>query len=188
MTEINLLPWREKKREFEKKQFVIYLMVGLVGAALVVFVINFYATHLVALQTERNQRLTSEITVMDHQILEIKNLKKFRQALVARMNIIQNLQATRTLTVHLMDEVIKIIPEGVFLSEIGRVGDKVTILGFSESNTNISQLMRSIQSSIWIEDPELTEIKKSTDVKEVDENEFKLSFVLKSRTQLGAKI
>lgn len=188
MTEINLLPWREKKREFEKKQFTLYLMVGLMSAIIAVFLINAYATHLITLQSQRNLLLTTEISAMDRQILEIKDLKKLRLALIARMNIIQNLQATRTLTVHLLDEVIKIIPDGVFLYEIGRVGDKVTVLGYAESNTNISQLMKSIENSTWIDAPELTEIKRTTDLKQANENEFKLSFVLKSRTMLGLTI
>ena len=185
MTEINLLPWREQKREQEKKEFLTYLVVGVVGAIIIVFLINYYATYLVDMQTQRNQRLKNEITELEKQIVAIRDIKTLRQALIARMVIVQNLQATRTLTVHLLDEIIKIIPDGVYLYQMGRVVNKVTILGYAESNTNISQLMRSIEKNFWIQDPELTEIKKITDVKQLDESEFKLSFILKSKTMLG---
>ena len=94
---------------------------------------------------------------------EIANIKKLRQALLARMNIVQNLQATRSLTVRLFDELIKIMPDGVYLTNVERAGDKITLLGYAESNTNISQLMRNIENNRWIQDPELTEIKKSKD-------------------------
>ena len=124
--------------------------------------------------------------IAEKKIKEISEIKKLRQALIARMNIVQNLQATRTLTVRLLDEIIRILPEGVYLYQIERVGDKVTLLGYAESNTNISKLMRSIEGSVWIKDPELTEIKKTTDNKLPDENEFKLGFILKSKTALGS--
>ena len=103
------------------------------------------------------------------------------------MNIVQDLQATRTLTVRLLNEIIDIIPDGIYLYQIGRVGDKVTLLGYAVSNTNISGLMRSIGSSIWTQDPQLAEIKKSIEVERSDNNEFKLSFVLKSKSMLGTK-
>ena len=186
MTDINLLPWRELKREREKKQFITYLLVGLFSSIIIVFLINYYATSLVDMQTDRNQRLKNEIAQLDSQIKEISDIRSLREALIARMIIVQNLQATRTLTVRLLDEIIKILPEGVYVYQIDRVGDKITLLGYAESNTNISQLMRSIETSIWIQDPELTEIKKTVETKQFDENEFKLSFILKSKTMLGA--
>ena len=186
MTDINLLPWREQKREREKKQFITYLTTGAISAIAIVLIINYYATYLVDMQEHRNQRLKDEITQLEKKIKEISEIKKLRQALIARMNIVQNLQATRTLTVRLLDEIIRILPEGVYLYQIERVGDKVTLLGYAESNTNISKLMRSIEGSVWIKDPELTEIKKTTDNKLPDENEFKLGFILKSKTALGS--
>lgn len=188
MTEINLLPWREKKREQEKKQFTISLLIGLIMAVVVVFLIDYYAKSLVDAQTQRNQRLKDEITQLEKQIKEISEIKKLRQALIARMTIVQNLQATRALTVRLFDEIIKIMPDGVYLNHVERVGDKVTLLGYAESNTNISLLMRHIESNAWIQNPVLTEIKKSVEAKKLDENEFKLSFILKSKSMLGSKL
>ena len=188
MTNINLLPWREKKREQEKKQFAIYLFIRLIAAVLVVGLIDYYAKNLVNAQTQRNQRLKDEIAQFERQIKEISELKKLRQALIARMNIVQNLQATRALTVRLFDEIIKILPDGVYLNQVERIGNKVTLLGYAESNTNISLLMRNIEGNAWIQDPVLTEIKKTSEAKKPDENAFKLSFILKSKSMLGPKL
>ena len=110
-----------------------------------------------------------------------------RQELIARMSIVKNLLATRTLTVRLFDEVINIMPDGVYLNHVDRIGDKITLLGYAESNTSISRLMRNIEGSAWIQDPELTEIKKTTEVKQLDQNEFNLSFILKPKITSGAK-
>lgn len=108
------------------------------------------------------------------------------------MTIVQNLQATRGLTVHLFDELIKVLPDGVYLTQMKREGNRITLLGYSESNSNVSILMRNIEANPWIQEPELTEIKKSKDQQdanaavnptpETGENEFKLSFVLKPKS------
>ncbi len=188
MTEINLLPWREKKREQVKKQFTIYLITGISTAILTVFLMNYYATSLVDDQTAANQRLKDEITQLDKQIKEISELKKLRLSLIARMTIVQNLQATRVLTVRLFDEIIKVMPDGIYLYHVDRTGNKVTLLGYAESNTNISLLMRKIEGSVWIQDPVLTEIKKGKEGVTNENNDFKLSFILKSNSMLGLKL
>jgi type IV pilus assembly protein PilN len=196
MTEINLLPWRETRREHEKKKVSIYLLAGLIFSLVMVFLIYSYAMSMVDDQTQRNQRLKNEINTLNKQIIEISKLKKLRQALIARMNIVQDLQATRILTVRLFDELITITPNGVYLYRIERATNKVTLLGYSESNTSISRLMRNIQASKWIQDPELTEIKKTeedkpgvqkTESNPYVQNEFNLSFVLKPKTLFGEK-
>lgn len=178
MTDINLLPWRELKREQEKKIFITHLALGLTVAAVLVFLVNLYANHLIEAQTQRNRILETEIKTLEKQIQEIAEIKKLRQALIARMVVIQNLQATRILTVRLFDELIKIMPKGVFLTRFERNGDKITLWGYAESNSNISQLMRHIEKNAWIKAPDLTEIKKSKESTSQVENEFKLSFVL----------
>lgn len=184
MTEINLLPWREIKREHEKKQFTTMMAGALILGAGLVLLFNYYANSLVEGQTLRNQRLQAEIAVMDKEILEIKKLKEVRESLISRMTIVQNLQATRTLTVHLFDELVKVVPDGVYLTQLQRVADRVTVLGYSESNTNVSILMRNIEKNPWIQEPVLTEIKKNANAKNAEDktnnkNEFKLSFILK---------
>ena len=187
MTDINLLPWREKRREQEKKHFMFYLIGGVFFAIVIVFFINYYATSLVDAQTKRNQQLKQEITQFDIQIKDISHLKQLRQELIARMAIVKNLLATRTLTVRLFDEIINIMPDGIYLNHVDRVGDKITLIGYAESNASISQLMRNIERSNWIQDPELSEIKKIIEAKKIDQNEFNLSFILKPKTNVGAK-
>lgn len=181
MTEINLLPWREQKREQEKKLFTTMLLIGIVVAAVIVFLINSYASHLVSNQIERNQTLQKEITALDDQIKEIRALKQIREGLISRMSIVQNLQSTRTLMVHLFDELIKVTPPGIYITKLKREHDVVTLWGYSESNTSISTLMRNIEANAWIQNPVLTEIKKNDEKKQAPDNEFKLSFVLKPK-------
>lgn len=181
MTEINLLPWREHKREQDKKLFTTMSLMGVIFAALIVFLINTYAVHLVNNQTIRNQTLQKEITSLNEQIKEIKVLKQVRDGLISRMSIVQNLQSTRTLMVHLFDELIKVMPPGIYVTKLERQNDVVSLWGYAESNTNISLLMRNIENNAWIQLPILTEIKRMDEKKQAADNEFKLSFVLKPK-------
>lgn len=180
MTEINLLPWREQKREQEKKLFTTMLLIGIIIAAAIVFLMNFYVSHLISNQTNRNQILQKEITALDEQIKEIKALKQIREGLISRMSIVQNLQSIRTLMVHLFDELVRIIPPGIYITKIQREHDVITLWGYSESNTSVSILMRNIDADVWIQNPILTEI-KNVELKQSPNNEFKLSFVLKPK-------
>ncbi|MFI4919382.1 MAG: PilN domain-containing protein [Legionellales bacterium] len=181
MMEINLLPWRERKREQEKKLFMTVIAVSLFVSVFVVISINYYASNLVGNQQARNDMLQKEIVILDGQIKDIKLLKLVKKGLISRMSIIQNLQSTRTLMVHLFDELIKIMPPGVYVTKLERQNDLVSIWGYSESNTNVSLLMRNIENNDWIQNPALTEIKKMEEKKQPADNEFKLSFVLKPK-------
>lgn len=181
MTEINLLPWRERKREAEKKLFTTLLIITAVVAAVIVFCINYYASGLVSNQTERNNLIQNEITILDQQIVEIKALKQTREALISRMTIVQNLQSTRTLMVHLFDELIKVMPSGVYVTKMERKSDVVSLWGFSESNTNVSLLMKNIEVNEWIQNPVLTEIKKDDEKNQPADSGFILSFVIKPK-------
>lgn len=179
MTDINLLPWREAKREQEKKMFITMLAVVFISAIVFVSLFDYCVTRVVANQAELNQRLKNEIALLDDKLKTIAGLKKERLALIARMQVVENLQSTRPLTIHLFDEIIKIMPVGVVVTKIERKDNQVNIWGYSESNTNISDLMRNIEDNRWIQEPELTEIKKATEAKQTMNNEFKLSFVLR---------
>ncbi len=190
MTQINLLPWRELKREQEKKLFTTLLLVCIVVAVFIVFLINSYASGLVSNQITRNQMLQKEINDMDAQIKEIKNLQKAREMLISRMSIVQHLQSTRTLMVHLFDELINVIPSGIYLAQIDGKNDVISISGHTESNTFVSMLMRNIENNDWLHNPILTEIKKDDDDKDQNkqqsaDNEFKLTFVLAPQFQIG---
>ena len=186
MTEINLLPWREKRREQEKKLFTSMLLGSVVAAAFAVFLVNSYVSYLIDNQTARNIMLDKEIKVLDNQIKEIKSLKQVRQSLISRMSIIQNLQSTRTLMVHLFDELINVVPDGVFVYKLERKDDKITLWGYAEANTNISILMKKIETNPWVESPVLTQIKKMDDSTQAANNDFSLSFILTPPKKVGS--
>ena len=188
MTQVNLLPWRELKREQEKKLFTLMLLVSIVASAFVVFLINSYASGLVSNQVTRNQMLQKEINTMDAQIKEIKNLQKAREMIISRMSVVQHLQSTRTLMVHLFDELINITPSGVYLTQVEGKNDVITLSGYTESNTFVSILMRNIENNDWVHNPLLGEIKKEDNEKKKQQsasNEFKLTFVLAPQFQIG---
>lgn len=187
MTQINLLPWREQKREQEKKLFTAMLVVCVALAAFVVFLINCYASDLVSNQISRNQMLQKEITVYNNQLLEIKGLVKIREMLISRMSIVRNLQATRTLMVHLFDELIEVTPTGIYLTQIQGKNNTITLSGYAESNTYVSQEMMHIEKDNWLHNPVLNEIKKMEDKKQPADNEFKLTFILESNYPLGGR-
>lgn len=187
MVQINLLPWREQKREQEKKEFTTYIMLGVAIAAFIVFIFNYYAMSVLDAQKQRNELLNKEITKLDAQIKEIKSLKQLRADLIARMTIVQDLQSTRSLTVRLFDELIDITPDGVLFTKVERLGTRVSIYGYADSNTQVSSLMRNIEADKWFKDPELTEIKKTDDKTDADKNTFKLSFELKSASTMVIK-
>ncbi|HHF7372657.1 PilN domain-containing protein [Legionella bozemanae] len=181
MTQVNLLPWRELRREQEKKLFTTILLACIVAAAFIVFLINSYASGLVRNQVTRNQILQKEINSMDAQIKEIKNLQKAREMMISRMSIVQHLQSTRTLMVHLFDELINITPSGIYLTQVEGKNDVITVSGYTESNAFVSILMRNIENNDWLHNPLLSEIKKEEDEKKKQHtanNEFKLTFVL----------
>ncbi|KTD06169.1 Tfp pilus assembly protein PilN [Legionella gratiana] len=186
MTQINLLPWREQKREQEKKLFMVLFFMSIVISAFTVFLINSYATNLVSNQIARNQMLQNEISAMNNQLNEIKSLKKTREMFISRMFVVQNLQSTRTLMVHLFDELINVTPSGIYLTRIEGKNDVLSVTGYTESNTNVSILMKNIENNDWLHSPVLTEIKKGDNKEEQPANsEFKLNFILSPQFQLG---
>jgi type IV pilus assembly protein PilN len=128
---------------------------------LVVGLIHSYYAEQISNQQGRNQFLKSEIGKLDKEIAEINKLKDEIQALLARKQIIETLQADRAQTVHLLDELVKQMPEGVFLKSIAQKGMRIQLVGYSQSNARVSTLMRNIESSRWLGDPELIEVKSA---------------------------
>ncbi len=181
MTDINLIPWRSLEREQRRQDFYILIGLSVVLAILIAIFLNFFALSFVDHQKNRNRQLQDEIVLLDAQIRKINGLKALKDNLIARMKIIQRLQANRILTVHLFDEIIKVLPDGVYLTDIKKAGDVITLMGYSESNTNVSLLMRNIQQNPWIQVPNLTEIKKNKNTAGAVNNEFNLRFILKPK-------
>lgn len=154
-TRLNLLPWRELRRREQDRQ----LLTIAIGAWLLMGTIVFYAhihmSDLIETQNQRNAFLQKEIAELDKQIKEIAELKKKRADLVARMNVIQQLQTDRTRVVRIFDELTRKLPEGVHFTTFKRQGDNLALTGVAQSNARVSALMRNLASSDWFADPSL---------------------------------
>lgn len=174
MAHINLLPWRDELREERKNEFFAFLVGSGVVSLFIMIMVHVVMASRIDTQAERNHVLKVEIKLLDKKIAEIKQLKKLKAALIARMAIIQELQTNRAQVVHLFDDVVKVLPKGIHLYEVSRHGNQLTFSGFSDSNTNISKLMRNIDKSTWLSGPVLNEI-KTEDKNGKRESEFTLN-------------
>ncbi len=175
---INLLPHRDERRKRARTHFaVIAGMTAALGAVIwgAGHVVN---SNRVAAQQDRNTFLKGEIAKLDKQIADIKKLKDEIQALLARKQIIETLQADRAQTVHLLDQLVRQMPEGVYLKSVKQKGLAVHLDGYAQSNARVSTLMRNIESSPWLEKPELVQI-KATAVDKKRLSEFNLNLSLK---------
>jgi len=173
---INLLPHREERRKRARKYFY-YLGGGTaaVGLLIVVAVHGFYAKK-IDVQAERNTFLKSEMAKLDKEIAEIEQLKEKIQDLLARKQVIETLQSDRAQTVHLLDELVRQMPEGVYLRSIRQQGLRINLLGYAQSNARVSTLMRNVEGSTWLEKPVLVEVKAaSVDKRRVSDFELFLS-------------
>ena len=158
MAQINLLPWREERRQELKRGFLVTLaLVAVLGAGLVLLadrVVNSQIEH----QRARNAYLTQNIKALDKQVAEIRELQKRRNQLIDRMRVIQELQGTRPLIVRVLDQLVRTIPDGVFYSSLTTKGKKINIEGIAESNNRVSSLMRRLDSSGWLTSPNLDRV------------------------------
>jgi type IV pilus assembly protein PilN len=183
---INLLPHREERRKRARTHFAV--LAGLTAALglVVVGAVHIFYAGQVSTQNDRNQFLKNEISKLDKDIAEIKKLKEEIQALLARKQVIETLQADRSQTVHLLDELVRQMPEGVYLKSVKQRGLQVSLTGYAQSNARVSTLMRNIEASPWLEKPDLIEIRAGTvDKRRV--SEFNLNLSLKRTTQEESK-
>jgi type IV pilus assembly protein PilN len=156
---INLLPHREERRKRGRQHFAVLAGLTAVLGIVIVGAGYLYISRLITTQEERNAFLKSEIAKLDKEIAEIKKLKDEIAALLARKQIIETLQADRAQTVHLLDQLVRQMPEGVYLRSVKQRGLGVNLVGYAQSNARVSTLMRNIESSPWLADPKLVEIK-----------------------------
>jgi len=156
MPHINLLPWREELRNARKRQFNTALAGGAVITALAVAFVHIQMTSMIEGQNQRNQFLETTIKAVDKEIEEIRNLKRDKERLLARMQVIQKLQSSRPEIVHLFEELSNSTPKGVFLLDAARNGVKISITGVADSNDSVSAFMRNLDSSEWLTNPKLT--------------------------------
>ena len=178
MIRINLLPHRQEKRAARKRQMAI--AAGIVtGVGLAIALLGHtYLSGRVEKQRDRNAYLTREMATLDKQIEEIKSIKEQTQDLLARKQVVESLQTNRSEAVHLVDQLVRQLPEGMWLKSVKQTGQIVNIIGLAQTNGRISTLMRNLDGSEWLEKPELVEIKATT-ANNVQASEFSMNVRVK---------
>jgi type IV pilus assembly protein PilN len=179
---VNLLPYREERRKRARQHFAMLAGLTAVLGLAIVGLVHVFNAQRISAQTERNEFLKSETAKLDKDIDEIKKLRDEIANLLARKQVIETLQADRAQTVHLLDQLVRQMPEGVYLKSVKQKGLGVNVTGYAQSNARVSTLMRNIESSPWLENPTLVEVKASNvDRKRL--SEFNLNFALKRQQQ-----
>lgn len=159
MIRINLLPHREIRRKRQQQHFFIMLGVVVAFGAGIWFAVHSFFANALENQLARNRYLQQEIAKLDKQIAEINKLKDQIAALLARKQVVETLQANRSEVVHLLDQLVRQLPEGIYLKAVKQTGTKVTINGYTQSQARVSTLMRNLESSPYLQGPGLVEIK-----------------------------
>ncbi len=182
MIRVNLLPHREEKRRARHIQFVALSVISLILGGLVVLSVQVVFNNKISYQESRNAFLKAQTVILDKQIAEINKLRKEIKSLLARKNVVEELQGTRSDVVHLLDQMLRILPEGVYLKTMKQSGRKISIIGYAQSSARVSTLMRAIENSPWLDTPSLQKIqavnKSVKGGRGGRVNEFSLSFNL----------
>ena len=184
MIRINLLPHRAEKRRARQVQFVALCIISVVLGGLLVGFVHAAISSQISYQERRNAYLKQETEVLDKQIAEIKKLREQTQSLLARKDAVEKLQSDRSDVVHLLDQMLRILPDGVYLKTLKQTGNKINVVGYAQSNARISTLMRAIEDSPWLDSPALVEIHASS-AGGARVSEFTLTFNL---TKQGAAV
>ena len=155
MPRINLLPWRAELRQQRKKEFLVALLGAAIAGGVLVYGSKLMVGGWISNQVQRNTILKNEIAQLDKQIEEIKGLESQRERLVARMKVIGELQRSRPEIVHLFDEIVRQLPEGVYLTSVKQTNKRLKFDGVAQSSTRVSAFMRNIDGSEWLRNPDL---------------------------------
>ena len=155
MPRINLLPWREGERKERKVAFAVWMGIAAVAACFTAFAVYLMFGTMIQAQVRRNDQLRVEIKTLDKQIEEINNLETAKQKFIARMKIIEQLQRSRPEIVHVFEEIVRTLPEGVYLTSVKQNASKLKFEGVAQSSTRVSSFMRNIDGSDWLKNPEL---------------------------------
>lgn len=182
---INLLDWRTELKTVRQQQFFAMLGGGAAIAIGAILVVYYGVSGAIDHQRERNRFLEQQIVEMDKKIKEIEELEKVKANLLARMKVIEELQASRAAMVHFFDEILNTLPEGVYVKSLRQAGAAVTIEGVAESNNRVSAYMKNIESSRWFADPRLVVI-NTKDVNKRRQSEFQLQFMNLTRQKPAA--
>lgn len=159
MAKINLLPWREELRKKRQQDFLMAMGAGVAVTCVLFGLVYLHIESLKEYQTQRNTRLKDEIALVEKKITEIKEIEEKRTKLTDKINLIQDLQASRPKIVHLFDELRKVTPTGVYLVSLVQKGTDLTVNGKSESNSRVSEYMKAIEKSEWLTEPKLKFVK-----------------------------
>jgi type IV pilus assembly protein PilN len=163
MPRINLLPWRDEQRKERQLRFFAALGGGVLLSVAVAFVAYVMFGLMIDAQDSRNERLKGQIKVLDTQIEQINDLESQKQRFISRMQVIEKLQRSRPEVVHLFDEMVKIMPDGTYLTSVKETGNKLKFEGVAQSSTRVSSLMRNIADSQWLRDPDLEVVQTKSD-------------------------
>ena len=165
MARINLLPWREEQREQRQKEFITAIAAGVLITALLFYVGVLFVNSMLDDQNDRNRFLGEEIALLDVEIKEISTLEKERDRLLARMQVIQELQTSRPKVVRILDSLARIVPEGVYLQKVARTGEELTFNGVAQSNARVSVFMRQIDDDAEFNESQLQVIQRAATAK-----------------------
>lgn len=183
MAHINLLPWRAELRKQQQQDFIAGTGFGVALTLAVMLLLHLKINAMIEYQHERNQYLESEIATVDKKIKEIQELEIKKKRLLSKMEVIQELQASRPEIVHLFDELGRTIPEGVYLSDLVQSDKNLTVNGMAQSNARVSSYMRNLESSVWLKDPLLNIIESKLESKEKRERQSKFTLQIKQATE-----
>jgi type IV pilus assembly protein PilN len=161
MARINLLPWREERRKQRQQDFFVMLGLSVALAGAVMGAVHFFVDSAIEFQRERNSFLNREIAQLDKQIKEINTLEAMKKRLLARIDIIQQLQSSRPEVVHLVDELARTLPDGVYLTNVVQENKNITLKGMAQSNARVSTYMWNLDKSDWLDNPNLDVIHTS---------------------------
>ena len=159
MAEINLLPWRDERRAELKQEFLAVLGMVVAVAALIVFLVDLVVSGQIENQDNRNAYLTENISALNKQVEEIREMQRKRTQLLDRMTVIQELQGNRPIIVRILDQLVRTVPDGIFYTDVQSKNQVITIEGIAESNNRVSSLMRRLDSSDWFKEPNLEGVK-----------------------------
>ncbi|MFT4862189.1 MAG: type IV pilus assembly protein PilN [Pseudohongiellaceae bacterium] len=185
MAQINLLPWRERLREEQRREFLNILVGIVIIAGGLVLLVDRYFNGEIDAQVARNNFIKTEIAILDERVREITQLRQQKEDIRARMNVITDLQGTRPVIVRIFDELVNTLPAGVYYQTVERTGERIALEGIAESYSGITELLRNLGGSTWFRDPDLSAISEAAGAANSLTNalSFTLTVTLESLTQ-----